>query len=123
MTLRANLLHFVETRKSVSSFPSDADLQGMAVSLNRIQSIYSLDVRDLTKVRISTEFQFRYYLKLKAVSNHRALFEVVQRQRSLAGKSSYFWRKIGWKGGSNLGSACLRSMHWRWNGWKWHMSK
>ena len=54
VTLRADLLQFVERLKSGSSFPSDADLHGMAVSLNRIQSIYSLDVRDLTIVRIST---------------------------------------------------------------------
>ena len=58
VTLRTDLLQFVETRKSASSFPSDADLHGMAVSLNRIQSIYSLDVRDLSMVRLSTEFQF-----------------------------------------------------------------
>ena len=54
VTLRADLLQFVETLKSGSSFPSDADLHGMAVSLNRIQSIYSLDVRDLTMVRKAT---------------------------------------------------------------------
>ena len=68
MSLRTDLLllvgnlalpELVESRKSETRFPNDADLRGMAVSLNRIQSIYSLDVRDLTKVRISKRFSSR----------------------------------------------------------------
>ena len=77
MSLRTDLLllvgnlalpELVETRKSETRFPNDADLRGMAVSLNRIQSIYSLDVRDLTKVRISKRFSSR----LHVIWMHRA---------------------------------------------------
>ena len=49
MTLRDNTLELVKTETLGSSFPTEADLVGMAVSLNRIQSIYLLDVRDLSQ--------------------------------------------------------------------------
>ena len=62
VSLRTDLLQLVETRKSETRFPNDADLHGMAVSLNRIQSIYSLDVRDLAKVRISKNFSSRLHI-------------------------------------------------------------
>ena len=49
MTLRDNTLELVKTETLGSSFPTEADLDGMAVSLNRILSIYLLDVRDLSQ--------------------------------------------------------------------------
>ena len=49
MTLRDNTLELVKTEALGPCFPTEADLQGMAVSLNRIQSIYLLDVRDLSR--------------------------------------------------------------------------
>ena len=49
VTLRDNTLELVKTEVLGPCFPTEADLQGMAVSLNRIQSIYLLDVRDLSR--------------------------------------------------------------------------
>ena len=49
MKLRDNALEIIKTETLAPSFPTERDLEGMAVSLNRILNIYLLDVRDLSQ--------------------------------------------------------------------------